>query len=185
VRTAGRLVTELAEYTLFNGGPTFGAVPIYGYTTHPNRNTGNFAAGSWSAAARTGAEVLADVLTMKAVLEGDRFYGPWVLYIPSNMSTKFEEDYKSNSDKTIRDRVLEVDGLTDIRLVDQLADDEVLMVQMTRDVVVLVDGEPLQTIQWDLYGGMAVAFKAFAIQVPLVRATAAGRSGIYHMTVSA
>lgn len=183
VRTAGRLVAEMLEYTLFNGGPTFGAAPIYGYTNHPNRNTGTWVAnGNWSGGSKTGENMLDDVLKMKLGLEADRFYGPYWLYLPSAYSTEIDEDFKAASDKTIRQRLLEVDGLERITVVDQMPANNIIMVQATRDVVVIVDGEALQTIQWDIYGGMAVAFKAFAIQVPLIRADAQGRCGVYHMS---
>jgi hypothetical protein len=54
-------------------------------------------------------------------------------------------------------------------------------VQATRDTVVLIQGEPLQTVQWDIQGGFGVEFKGFEISVPLVRAMT-GQSGIYHMS---
>lgn len=182
-RVAGRLVAEQLEYMLYQGGPTFGASVIYGLTTEPNRNTGAFGTnGNWAQAAKTGTNMLDDVLTMKAALESDRFYGPYWLDIPSTYSTEIDQDFKANSDKTIRQRLLEVDGLERITVVDQMPADNIVMYQATRDVVALVDGEGIQTIQWDIYGGMAVAFKAFAIQVPLVRADAQGRSGVYHMS---
>lgn len=182
VRTAGRLVAEKLEALLFLGGPTFGASVIRGYTDHPDRNTGGFGAGTWSASARTGAEVLTDVFTMRDAAEADRFYGPFWIYVSANMSSKMEEDYRSNDDRTIRDRILNVAGVERVTVVDQLTADNVIMVQATRDVVVLVDGEGPQTIQWDIYGGMAVAFKVFAIQVPLIRSDAQQRSGVFHMS---
>jgi hypothetical protein len=55
---------------------------------------------------------------------------------------------------------------------------------MTADNVQLLVGEPLQNIQWDINGGFTIAFKSFTIQVPLIRADAAGRSGIVHMNVT-
>jgi hypothetical protein len=183
VRTAGRLVAERLEYMLFRGGPTYGAATIYGYTNHPDRNTGTFVTnGNWSAAAKTGENILEDTLTMKRGLEADRFYGPYWLYLPSAYSTVIDEDFKAASDKTIRERLLEVDGLERITVVDQLPANNLIMVQRTLDVTALVDGESLQTVQWDIYGGMAVAFKAFAIQIPLIRSDAEGRSGVYHMS---
>ncbi len=183
VRTAGRLVAEQLESLLFAGGSTYGGSPLYGYTTHPDRNTGSFQTnGNWTNGAKVGADYVEDILFMMAVLETDRFYGPYILYVASGVGLELEEDFKSNSDKTIRQRLLEIENLSDIRTADQVPTDEIVLVQMTRDVVALVDGEPLQTVQWDIYGGMAVAFKAFAIQVPLIRSDAQGRSGIYHMT---
>jgi uncharacterized linocin/CFP29 family protein len=184
-RFAGRKVAERLEGLLFNGYPgTFGGASLYGYVTHPDRNDSAFGAGgSWSAGAKTGAQILADVLAAIDVLQADKFYGPYVVYTSANTSTKLEEDFKSESDKTIRQRVLEVEGVSAIKVVDQLGADNVVIVQLTRDVAAWVMGEPTQTVQWDIYGGMKIAFKAFAIQVPLIRSDADGRSGVFHYHV--
>jgi hypothetical protein len=122
------------------------------------------------------------VLTMIAASEDANMYGPWVIYVPRDASTKLENDFKANVTQSIRQRIMQVSGVSDVRIADSLATGNVLLVQMTRDVVVLVQGEPLQTVQWDIQGGFAVNFKAFQIQVPLVRADSAGQSGIVHMT---
>lgn len=184
VRTAGRLVAEKQEDLLFNGFTkgAFMGLSLYGYTTHPNRNSGGFGAGVWSASGRTGAEILTDLHTMITALKDDRFYGPYWLYVPGNTETKLDEDYKSESDLTIRERLLRTESLQAIRVVDTLADDNVILVQATQDVVSMVNGEPLQTIQWDINGGFRVNFKAFTISVPLIKADAQGRSGVYHMS---
>ena len=170
VRTAGRLVAERLELMLFQGGPTYGGLPIYGYATHPNRNLANFTAGTWDTPAVTGENILTDVLAMITALEGDRFNsGPYWIYVPSEMSAKLEEDFKANSDKTIRQRVMEVDRVAGLKVCDQMPTGHVIMVQATSDVVVLIEGEPLQTVQWDVLGGFQVQFKAFTIAIPLVR----------------
>lgn len=182
-RTAGRLVAEELERTLFLGGKTFGALPIYGYTTHPSRNTVAFGTnGNWVQAAKTGENILADVLSMIALAEGDRMWGPYALYVSRNASTKLENDFKANSDDSIRDRLLRVDGIQGIRVVDQLTANNVVLVQLTPDVVQWVMGEQIQTIQWDVQGGMGINFKAMAIQLPMIRSDKSGRSGIVHMS---
>ncbi len=183
-RAAGRKVAEQLENMLFNGGKTFGGLPIYGYTTHPRRNLCTFevVGGAWSNVAKTGTQILADVLTMIAAAEDDRMYGPYWLYVPSNTSTKLEEDFKAQSDKTIRQRLLEIDRLQKVQVVDQLAADNIILVQATSDVTAWIMGENLQTVQWDVQGGFQINFKAFAIQVPLIRADAQGRSGVQHMS---
>jgi uncharacterized linocin/CFP29 family protein len=182
-RIAGRLVSEELERMLFRGGKTFGGATIYGITNHPDRNTASFGTnGAWSAGAKTGENILTDVLTMIAALEADRMYGPYWLYVPSNSSVKLENDFKANSDKSIRMRLMEVDRLVGIRVVDQMPADNIALCQATVDVLALVNGEPLQTVQWDIEGGFIVKFKAFAIQVPLIRSDAQGRSGIIHMS---
>lgn len=181
-RTAGRLVSERLEQMLFQGlAGNFGGFPVYGYTTHPDRNMSAFGAGgAWSLSAKTGEQILDDLLSAIGVLNGDRMYGPFRVYVPANTSTKLEEDFKDESDKTIRQRLMEVDMVESIRVVDQLPADNVIIAQATVDVAAWVMGETTQTVQWDIYGGFKIAFKAFAIQVPLIRSDAQGRSGVFH-----
>jgi hypothetical protein len=59
-RTAGRVVAEQLEKMLFQGGPTFGGLSIYGYMTHPDRNTDNSFDGGkdWGDATKAGASYL-------------------------------------------------------------------------------------------------------------------------------
>lgn len=185
-RVASRKVNEKIEYMLFNGGPTFAGNHIYGYTTHPDRNTINFEStgDSWDNPSKTGEQILADVLSMIAALEADQFFGPYGLYIPSGFSGALEKDFKSGSDKSVRTRLLEVDRLESIVIADQMPADEAVMVQLTSDVVTLGQGERLQVVQWDTHGGFKVNFKVFAIEVPLIRSTSEGRSGVVHATVA-
>jgi Family of unknown function (DUF6260) len=182
-RTAGRLVAEETERMLFQGGRTFGGLPIYGYMTHPNRNTIGFGGGvNWADAAKTGEQIITDIGSLISQAEQDRMWGPYWVYTSRNASLKMSADYKTTGDKTIRQRILEMDGITALSSVDQLPAGNVILVQATMDTVSMVDGEALQTIQWDVNGGMGVNFKAFAIQVPLIRADADGRSGLVHMS---
>jgi hypothetical protein len=179
-RTAGRVVMERLESMLFNGGPQFGGVPIYGYFTHPDRNILQFGTAGelWSAAGHSGEDILADVLAMITALEADRFFGPYWLYVPTGFSVKLEDDFKANSDKTIRQRLLEINRLVSVMVADQMPANQVVMVQGTPDVCAMAMGESLQTIQWDIEGGFQINFKAFTIQVPLVRSTEQRRCGI-------
>jgi uncharacterized linocin/CFP29 family protein len=183
VRTSGRLIAERIEYMLFNGATgTFGGNSIYGLTSHPDRNTrAHGTNGLWSAGAKTGENILDDVLNMIGDMESDRAWGPYNLYIPSNYSTKMEEDFKAASDKTIRQRLLEVDRLEKIQVVDQLTASNVVL-QMQMDTVAMVVGEPLQTVQWDIEGGFQINFKGFTIQLPLIRSDSSNRCGVVHMS---
>jgi hypothetical protein len=182
-RIAGRLVAEKTEDMLFNGASkVYAGLPIYGYTTHPNRNTiVHGTNGLWTAAAKTGDNILSDVIAMKALADAQRQYGPYVLYVSASTNLALDKDFKANSDWTIRQRLLMVDGITAIRISDKLAAGNEVLVQMTPETVVMVQGERLQTIQWDTHGGFGINFKAFQIMVPLVRADIQNRSGIVHM----
>lgn len=183
VRAAGRKIGEEVERMLFQGGKKFGAYTIYGLTTHPSRNTASFGTnGSWNQTAKTGENIIADINTMINASEGDRMYGPWWVFASSNMTTKFGEDFKANSDRTIRERILAIDGIQNLIVADQMPASQVVMVQATSDVVQMLIGEPLQTVQWDIEGGFQVNFKGFTIMVPLIKADTEGRSGVVHMT---
>lgn len=181
---AGRLVGEALGGMLINGhAKKFGGASIYGLLTEPNRDGGNFGTnGNWSQyPTKTGDNILQDTKTAVAALRANRFPGPYWLVGPSAYADIVDNDYKANGDQTIAERMLKIDGLQRLIWDDQMPADNVVVFQATRDVVAIGNGEGIQTIQWDLYGGMAVAFKIFAIQVPIVRSTESGRSGIYHI----
>jgi uncharacterized linocin/CFP29 family protein len=182
VRLSGRKVAEETERMLFQGGKTFGSLTIYGLTNFPNRTTASFGTnGNWAQAAKTGENIVADVNTMLAAAATKRFYGPYWLFISANAAFKLGEDYKANSDRTIRQRVLDMDGISQVIVADQLPAGNVILLQPTSDVVEMIEGEPLQTVQWDIHGGFQINFKAFQILVPLLRSDAQNRSGIVHM----
>jgi uncharacterized linocin/CFP29 family protein len=183
VRVAGRLIAEATESLLINGSShVYGGLPIYGYRTFPARNTESFQTTNWDDPAKTGADMLTDIQVCKAALEADRFYGPYWVYVPAAASRTLSNDFKAATDKPVLQRLLEVDGVEAITVCDQMAAQELVMVQGTRDVAMMVQGEPLQTVQWDINGGFTVNFKAFQISVPLLRSDAQGRCGIVHMT---
>jgi uncharacterized linocin/CFP29 family protein len=185
VRQAGRVCAEQLEYMLFRGGPTFGGMAIYGYTTHPDRNTHAFDSGkSWDDASKTGASFVLDVLQMISIAQGDRFFGPYTIYVPTIAGVNLSADYNPGTanTQTIKERLLKIEGLSAIRVADQMVPAQVVMKQDTIDVAAWVQGEPLQTVQWDEDGGFDINFKAFAIGVPLIRSTASGKSGVVHLS---
>ncbi len=179
-RVAGRKVAERLEKILFAGyDGKFGGYTVYGFLNHPNTNAVTFGTnGAWDAAAKTGADIMADVVSMVKKLEEDKFFGPYWLYIPSAYDVVLDNDFKANSDLTIRQRLLQMNRVQRITTCDQLTAANVVLFQPTRDVVVILDGEPLQSVQWDVEGGFLVKFKAFTIQIPLIRATQAGACGV-------
>lgn len=186
VGVAGRVVSEEAERMLFQGGKTFGALPIYGYMTHPDRNTDDFTDDkSWDDVSKTGDSYMTDVTSALATLASKRMYGPFMIYVPKDAGVNIQNDYKTVTtaaviNKTIKQRIEQVDQIAGVRIADQLPTQNVIFVQMTGDVVQWVQGESLQTVQWDEYGGFQINFKAFQIAVPLIRSDIQGRSGIFH-----
>ncbi len=179
---AGQVVAEKIESILFTGSSTytFGGGTIYGYMDFPYRSTVTLTQ-NWDASGKTGAEILTDVMSMKQASINDRHYGPWVLYVPTGYETVLDEDHKAESDSTVRERILRIAGITDVKVSDKLTANNVLLVQMTADTVRMVSGMPVTPVEWSTEGGMIFNYKVMTIQVPQIRADQNNRSGIVHL----
>lgn len=180
---AARKVSEMNEQYLFQGASAyaFGGGTIRGYVDAPNRNTVTLAQ-NWDASGKTGEEILQDVRDMKQASINANHFGPWLLYIPTAYETVLDDDFKANSDKTIRQRILEIAGIDDVKVSDYLTANNVLLVQMTSDVVRMVQGLPLTTVEWQTQGNMVFHFKVMNILVPQVRWDQTLQSGITHLS---
>ena len=157
---------------------------IYSYLNHPDRNLGTITA--WDASGKTAAGILTDVMNMKQDSINAKHYGPWMLYIPTAYEVVLDEDYDTSgtSTQTIRERILKISGITGIKVVDTLTADNVLLVQMTSDVVRLVRGMAIQNVQWKTEGQFINKFKVMTIQVPQIRSDQDLNSGITNYSTS-
>ena len=180
-------VLRLRENMLFTdityplSGGTFGGGTIYSYVNTPGRNQVTLAA-NWDAAGKTGAQIITDVLNCKSASIAAMHYGPFMLYIPTLYETKLDEDYSTaKGSNTIRERILAIASIEGIKVIESLPANNVIMVQMTSDVVRLVEGLPMQNIQWSMEGNMVTNFKVMSIQVPQIRADQDGNSGVTHL----
>jgi uncharacterized linocin/CFP29 family protein len=181
---AARKVAEKLEDMLFGSTSlmTYGGGTVYTYLTHPDVNLLNIGT-AWSS--ETAENIIQDVLSMKQALIDDKFYGPYELYIPTSYETVLDEDYKNVSagmSQTIKERILKIDKIQGITVVDRLPANTVLMVCMQKDVVDLIDGMPMQNVQWDSEGGFIHNYKVMAIQVPRIKSDYDGRCGIVKLS---
>lgn len=125
-----------------------------------------------------GATFLTEVMQMRALSVAAFHYGPWMLYTAPAWDVYLDADFKANSDKTVRQRVKELNGVTDVRTLDFMQNFDVLLVQTTTDVIRIVIGMDITTLQWDTEGGMQKNFKVMAIIVPQLRCDFNSRTGI-------
>lgn len=182
---AVRKVSEKLEDMLFTSTTyTFGGGTIYSYLNHPNRNQVSLATG-WDDSAKSARDIVDEVLSLKQTSINAKHYGPWMLYIPTAYETVLDEDYEdtgtTSTNRTIRERILQIAGITGIKVVDTLTADNVILVQMTSDVVRLVRGMPITNVEWTQEGGMIYKYKVMTIQVPQVRSDQEGNSGVVHL----
>src|SRR4030042_1925598 len=102
--------------------------------------------GSWAGA--PAAQIVADVIAMKQKSLDDLHFGPWVLYIPATYETVMDKDYDDDagtSARTVRQRILAIDGITAVKVADTLTTGNVLLVEMRPETVRLGRGLPPQT----------------------------------------
>lgn len=187
---AARKVNEKLESLLFtNTSYSFGEKgsdsrnSIYSYLSHPDRNKVTLSI-PWDHSAITAAGILRDVQDMKAALVAAYHYGPYMIYIPTAYERVLDDDYSTTvngTTLTIRERIMKLGNIKGIKVVDTLTTDNVIMVQMTSDVVRLVRGMGLQNIEWGVEGNMLTKYKVMTIQVPQIRSDYNGKCGVAHM----
>jgi hypothetical protein len=183
-KNAARRIREMKEDMLFgNKDPyTFGGGNIYSFLNFPERTPVTLAK-SWTDPTITPAEILADVVKMKNAAIADLHYGPWTMFIPTAYESILDQDYDvaGASMQTIRERLLKTSGLNDIVTVDRLGADNVLWVEMSTATVQIINGLPLQNIEWQTEGKFVNKYKVIEIAVPRFRSDYYGKSGIVHM----
>lgn len=183
---AARRVAEEAEKLTLGLAPTFtyGGGTVYGFVNFPQRVTVTLTdptSSGW-----TPATLVQEVLQMKRESTSLFYFGPWVLYVSPDWDVYLDDDYSAEKgDNTLRQRLAQISGITDIRTADFLTGYQIVMVQMTSDVVRMVVGMDVTTIQWETDGGMRLNFKVMAIMVPQLRSlsTDAESTGIIHGAV--
>lgn len=178
---AARKVAEKLEAMLFGSQTySYGNGTIYGYANYPDRAQLALSK-AWNDATKTGADIIADVSAMKQKAIADKHYGPYVLYVPTAYETVLDQDYATSKEGTIRERILKINNIKDVKVNDTLAANNVLLVQMTSDVVRLVRGLPIQNVQWKSEGEFVNNYKVLTIQVPQIRSDANKKTGIVHL----
>lgn len=158
---------------------TWGGGSIYGYMNFPQRITYTITlptAGGW-----TPATTVDDVMMMKKLSQQAFHRGPWILYCGLDWDPYMDDDYKPTyNDTTLRQRLRGIDGLLDVRTVDYLPGYALLLVQQTTDVVRMVIGMQITTIQWESHGGMQLNFKVMCVMLPQIRTDFYQNTGIVH-----
>lgn len=175
---ATRKVAEKIEGILFTGlAISTSQGVIYGLLNHPDRQTGSTTA-DWDTA--TGAQIVSDAVAMLNKMATSYMVGPYVLFIPLTAAAHLGEDYKAESDRTIMERLMALPGINRIVATPKLTGGTVLLVQMTSDVVQMVDGLQPMMVEWETRGGFEFTFKIIAIMVPRIRSSGNKKSGIVH-----
>lgn len=180
---SARRVAEQVEMVTIGTqtGVQFGGGNVYGYTNFPNRITGT--GTSPTNAGWTPAQTVTEVLSMKQASINAFHFGPWKLYCSLNWDQYMDTDYNLYQGKTLRTRLVEIEGVESVDTVDYLTNGyQLLLVQQSADVARAVVGMDITTLQWETDGGMLVHFKVMCILLPNIRADLNGNTGLVHNT---
>jgi hypothetical protein len=182
-----RSVNEGIEDAIINGPTTLDGQTLvdagytaYGILNEPNVNTQALTLAAWQTVP-VGSTVFTEVEAMIGKLQGDLKFGPYRLYVPTLVGNALDSDYNATNNAqglTIRERLLKIPTLQDIKTADMMPSTKVALVQMTEDVVRMVVGQPPTAIPWTSLDGFQIHNIIMAIMVPQVRSDYNGNSGI-------
>lgn len=185
---AARVVAEKMESMCVDGGGfTFNGATVYGITNESNRNTdtaSNYGGGDWG----TITNVVPTVAGMIGAAKGDAKYGPYMVYAYTTQYNQAALNfYTDGSGQTAGDRIRALPGVLGFEELPTLAAGEVVLVQMTRDVIdwAYVPGfENPILVEWTSGDGMTNNFRVMAVGAPRVKSHYDGKSGIVHATAA-
>ena len=181
VTMASTLVTEAIEAMVFTGHAiTVKGNTIPGLLNHTYRNTGSVSA-NWDTAA-TGAQMVTDIIAMISACQTDNMYGPYGLFVTNAAFLRMMDDFKTESDKTILQRLKEIEGIQFILPSKDVTAGAVVLTQLSNDVIQEVVGIQPTVVSWESQGGMQFNFKVLAIMVPRIRSTQTNQSGVAHFS---
>lgn len=184
VSQAARRVNEALEDQAINGtGASWNGNDAPGLLNAPNVNTNAYVDNeAWDASGHSGEDILTDVLGMADTLLTDNFPGPYTLYIPKDYQNKLNQDFKSATSGTIRQRLEELvfNGRNlVVKTADRLPDDRTVLIQWTDNVADVIDGQQPTAVSWQGVGPAPRShFAIVACQILRVKNTYSGQSGI-------
>lgn len=184
VAQATRRVNEAIEDAAINGaGVTVRGNATPGLVNAPNAaHQGFVSSQAWDNAAHTGNNILTDVLNMITKAQQNNRFGPYALVTGTLYGNKLNDDFKANSALTIMQRLNEIDtsggAKLEIIIADRVPADTAILVQMTSNVVDLIDGQEPIPVSWTDGSGFNRYFTVMAFQVPRIRDDYDGKSGI-------
>jgi hypothetical protein len=178
---AGKKVAEKVEEIVVAGLSSyqFASHVLYGLVDHANVNSVSIGTHWNDASGSTGGtHIMSDVLNMIQASVDDKYFGPWILYVPSLYATALSNDYKTYGTRTIREMLLAIPGLLDVKPCAALPADHCLLVPMDPTQVQAVVGLDVTNFEWDSPGGFELNHKVAAIIIPWVKADQGGQTGL-------
>lgn len=178
-RQSTRSVATDLENMVFNGLTLeYAGLKVQGYTNFAGRNTYTIPV-SWTAA--SGQDPVRDVRKMVQKAVDDHYVGPFTLYVPTNYWEALEADYSSlKGSDTLRERLLKISLIKDVKMAPMLADDNLVLVQLTSDVVDLPVAQNIIPLAQPQTDNLQFNFMVYASMAIRIKADIKGNIGLVH-----
>lgn len=186
---AGRRVAEETEKLTLGrlDTYTYGGGTIYGMTNFTGKLTATITAPT--ASGWTPATHLTEMLAARQTLQDAKHYGPYMVYYSSAWDKYLDNDFSTSyPNKSLRMRVREVDGFTEVRTLDYLDTSSstynIIILELDSGTIRLVIGMDVTTLEWEEMGGLQKNYKVMCIIIPQLRADFDGNTGILHASTA-
>jgi hypothetical protein len=166
--------------------PHTGTSTEYGYTNFPYRIT------KTDLTTPTGSNpeaIVTDVQEMIETMNTNGYFGPFVLYHSTPYSLYLNADYfrsgSTSAVRTVRERLMELDGISSIRRVNYLTSGyQLVLVDLMSGKFSAINGMMPRVVQWDERGGLTRKFAVLMIQCAFLQAEYDGKTPLLHATTS-
>lgn len=183
---ASRQVSEGLEDLLFNGWDAVtdgnsNTFNLYGYLTHPDRNT---VSGSDFG---TASNVRPTIEGIAQTLSGDNYAydsgrGVWFYLNSEQYDQLLADDPDNDSSDTLLDTMESTFSWLNIRRADKVPAGTGVAVKPQPEVVDLSIAEDIQTVQWEEKGGMSLLYKVMGAMAPRLKSDYDGQMGVVEVT---
>lgn len=196
-RKAGRALREDMELQMFKGwngeiAANGGLWSIGGYTTAPSTLTGD-ATGEFGDPDNGASNVLDTIDAMLAKLEKQgpnqnegymaQEFGAWLYYPTAQHGEIYRQaDPRGDGNMSLARRIGQDYPYVELRHAGVLDPGELVMVIQSPDVVDIANGQAPTNMSWELENGLVTRYKTLGMQIPRIKSTQSGRSGIVHFT---
>jgi hypothetical protein len=103
---------------------------------------------AWTVSTHSGEDIIADIEEMRAAQIALNIYEPSLLVIPTSFDLKLGQDYKAQSDLTIRQRINELGYVSRIVVEDYMPANTVAMIPLNSSYIDVVLGQGPQRVDW-------------------------------------
>lgn len=186
-----RQVSERLENTLFNGNTNIvvnfngSNHSLYGYTTDPNRGTGTIS--DWTLEANRDKiinELIEQISAMWAD-QGGVSNDSVVVYVANDIWNILQKDYITGQvSKTIKERMMDVAQVKDVKPAEKLASKQVVLVEMERRSVELaIASDIIVTPHIKTSPMQSQSLTTYAAMVQKIKSDNDGNTGVRHLTI--